>query len=41
MHDLIDGMIRVMASNYTMPINLGNSEEYTVNEFAKLVKNLI
>lgn len=33
-HDLIDGMIRVMASDYKKPINLGNSEEYSVNDFA-------
>lgn len=40
-HDLIDGMIRLMASNYTQPVNMGNPEEYTVNDFAQVIKKLV
>lgn len=39
-HDLVDGMIKVMAGNYTKPINIGNPEEYTVRSFADVVLEL-
>lgn len=29
--DLVDGLIALMASNYTQPINLGNPVEHTIN----------
>ena len=29
--DLVSGLVALMASNYTRPVNLGNPEEYTVN----------
>jgi len=28
--DLVDGLIALMASNYTLPVNLGNPTEYTI-----------
>ena len=34
-------MILLMASNYQNPINLGNSKEFSINELALLVRNLI
>ena len=36
--DLIDGMVKLMASpKYVGPINLGNSDEFTILELANLV----
>lgn len=39
--DLIDGLVRLMASNYSMPVNLGNPDEYTINRFAMIVVRLV
>uniref|UniRef100_A0A915LYU9 UDP-glucuronic acid decarboxylase 1 n=1 Tax=Meloidogyne javanica TaxID=6303 RepID=A0A915LYU9_MELJA len=39
--DLITGLISLMESNTTLPVNIGNPEEYSILEFAKIVKNLI
>jgi UDP-glucuronate decarboxylase len=30
-----------MNSNYSQPVNLGNPEEYTIEEFAILIRNFI
>lgn len=30
-----------MNSNYSQPVNLGNPEEYTIEEFAVLIRNFI
>jgi len=40
--DLIDGFIRLMASpnDFTGPVNLGNSSEYSMIELATLIKEL-
>ena len=38
--DLVDGMIKTMASDYTNPINLGNPSERSILEFAKLIIEL-
>jgi dTDP-glucose 4,6-dehydratase len=35
--DLIDGIYRLMMSDFTEPVNIGNPEEMTVLEFAKVV----
>ena len=37
-HDLIDGLIVLMNSDETRPVNLGNSDEFTIGEFAELVR---
>ncbi|CAH8823298.1 unnamed protein product [Trichobilharzia szidati] len=37
--DLVEGLVRLMESNYTLPVNLGNPVEFTVNELASMVKN--
>lgn len=29
-----------MSGNYSQPVNIGNPEEYTVKEFAELIKGL-
>lgn len=39
--DLVDGLIALMASNYTQPINLGNPVEHTIEEFALIIKDLV
>jgi dTDP-glucose 4,6-dehydratase len=39
--DLIDGIYRLMMSNYTDPVNIGNPAEMTVLEFAEEVLEII
>uniref|UniRef100_A0A0R3RGT4 UDP-glucuronate decarboxylase n=1 Tax=Elaeophora elaphi TaxID=1147741 RepID=A0A0R3RGT4_9BILA len=39
--DLVTGLIKLMESNYTDPVNIGNPEERTINEFAELIRSLI
>lgn len=39
--DLVTGLIKLMASNCTDPVNIGNPEERTINEFAELIRNLV
>uniref|UniRef100_A0A1A9WGG9 UDP-glucuronic acid decarboxylase 1 n=1 Tax=Glossina brevipalpis TaxID=37001 RepID=A0A1A9WGG9_9MUSC len=39
--DLVDGLIALMNSNYTQPINLGNPVEHTIEEFAIIIKDLV
>lgn len=38
--DLVDGLIRLMESNQTGPINLGNPNEFTVLELAETIRKL-
>ena len=40
-HDLIDGLIVLMNSDETRPVNLGNSDEFTIGEFAELVREIV
>jgi nucleoside-diphosphate-sugar epimerase len=30
-----------MNSNYSLPVNLGNPDEYTIAEFAKVIKEFV
>ncbi|MDM7327512.1 MAG: SDR family oxidoreductase [Thermosynechococcus sp. Uc] len=39
--DLVEGLIRLMNSDYIGPVNLGNPEEYTVLELAQKIQALI
>uniref|UniRef100_A0A0N5ABR3 UDP-glucuronate decarboxylase n=1 Tax=Syphacia muris TaxID=451379 RepID=A0A0N5ABR3_9BILA len=39
--DLVDGLIALMDSNTTLPVNLGNPEEHTIEEFAFIIKDLV
>ena len=39
--DLIEGLIRLMNGDHTGPINLGNPNEFTIRELAKLVRRKI
>ena len=38
--DLIDGMLKVMDSEYSGPFNIGNPDEFTILELAELVSEL-
>lgn len=40
-HDLIDGLIALMNSNETRPCNIGNNDEFTIGEFAELVRDIV
>ncbi|UXI22006.1 KDEL motif-containing protein 1-like [Sarcoptes scabiei] len=39
--DLIDGLIQLMNSNFSQPVNLGNPEEYSIHSLAKLIYGLV
>jgi len=39
--DLVEGLIRLMNSQHTGPINLGNPDEYTILELAQTVQNMV
>ena len=39
--DLINGMILLMESEYQKPVNIGNPNEFSINELAYLIKDLI
>jgi UDP-glucuronate decarboxylase len=39
--DLVEGLMRLMNSEYTGPINLGNPEEYTILQLAQAVQNMV
>lgn len=40
-HDLVDGLIALMNSNESRPVNIGNSDEFTIGEFAVLVREIV
>ncbi|MBR5304881.1 MAG: SDR family oxidoreductase [Candidatus Gastranaerophilales bacterium] len=35
--DLVNGMIKLMNSEYNKPVNLGNPEEYTIKQIAEII----
>ena len=35
--DLVEGIVRLLASNHTDPVNLGNPDEVSIKEFAEIV----
>jgi len=39
--DLVDGLVALMNSNFSLPINIGNPEEYTIMDFAKVIRDLV
>lgn len=39
--DLVDGIYRLLMSDYTLPVNLGNPQEITVLEFASEILRLV
>lgn len=40
-NDLVDGLVALMNSNFTQPVNLGNPQEHTIEEFAEIIRNLV
>lgn len=38
--DLVSGLIALMNGDYSQPVNLGNPDEYSVKNFASLIKEL-
>jgi len=40
-HDLVDGLIMLMNSSCTEPVNLGNPEEFTIKQFADVIVDLV
>ena len=40
-HDLVDGLIKLMNSDCKEPINLGNPQEFTIEDFARLSFDLV
>lgn len=42
MHDLVDGLIALMESDYSEgPVNLGNPDEFSIIEFARQIIALV
>jgi len=39
--DLVEGLIKLMNSDYKRPVNLGNPDEYNMLEFAEIVKEKV
>lgn len=40
-HDLVEGLIALMDSDCTEPVNLGNPQEFSIKEFADMVIGLV
>jgi UDP-glucuronate decarboxylase len=40
-HDLVDGLIALMNSDESRPVNIGNSDEFTIGDFAELVRDIV
>jgi len=40
-HDLVDGLIALMNSNESRPVNIGNGDEFTIGQFAELVREIV
>ena len=40
-HDLVDGLIALMNSDESRPVNVGNADEFTVGDFAELVREIV
>jgi UDP-glucuronate decarboxylase len=40
-HDLVDGLVLLMNKNYSDPVNLGNPEEYTIRDFADMIREMV
>ncbi|XP_031345145.1 UDP-glucuronic acid decarboxylase 1-like [Photinus pyralis] len=39
--DLVEGLIALMESSYSSPVNIGNPIEFTINEFASIIRQLV
>ena len=41
MSDLVQGLVTLMASDYTLPVNIGNPEERSIKTFASLIRDMV
>ena len=41
MSDLVQGLVTLMASDYILPVNIGNPEERSIKTFATLIKEMV
>lgn len=41
MHDLVTGLIKLMSSSYTDPVNIGTEDEATVADWATLIRDKV
>ena len=39
--DLVTGLVSLMESDYTDPVNIGNPEERSINNFAQLIRDMV
>ncbi|CAB4056138.1 UXS1 [Lepeophtheirus salmonis] len=39
--DLVEGLVLLMNSNYTKPVNIGNPNERTIKQFAELIRKKV
>lgn len=39
--DLVDGLIKLMNSDVSSPVNIGNPDEHTILDFAEIIKTLV
>ena len=39
--DLVTGLVSLMESNYTQPVNIGNPEEHSIKEFAVKIRDTV
>ncbi|MBU4075249.1 MAG: GDP-mannose 4,6-dehydratase, partial [Euryarchaeota archaeon] len=39
--DEVDGIYRLMMSDYSLPVNIGNPEEHTILDFAEIILRMI
>ena len=37
---MVDGLIKLMNTNYNLPVNIGNNVEMTVNDIADIILKL-
>jgi UDP-glucuronate decarboxylase len=39
-NDLVDGLVKLMNSDYDGPVNIGNPDEYSIKKFAEEIKDM-
>jgi UDP-glucuronate decarboxylase len=39
-NDLVDGLVKLMNSDYDGPVNIGNPDEYSIKNFAEQIKDM-
>jgi len=39
--DLVNGLVSLMESNYSQPINIGNPDEHSIIKFARLIRDMV